>query len=222
MDYAYPWTVTWIVSPLCTFGSQKTSPCFGCKTIWFRNHYDCSLWRVGRYWFWKCLVFLCKKRITGIFSRSFAAEAVLTEHDVHWCRQQNYYGKKCFLLSHCPSVLIASLTIFLLRSVNSDVHGTAKYFAIMVLIMENALLKRKPISVTKYMHWLPWKVTLLHLKSHQSPQMTAKGYEIWWTIVQKICVNDTRKIQTNGTAGAIRLTLSLSTNFPGNIKIPVE
>lgn len=38
----------------------------------------------------------------------------------------------------------------------------------------------------------------------------------------KICVNDTRKIQTNGTAGAIRLTLSLSTNFPGNIKIPVE
>lgn len=29
---------------------------------------------------------------------------------------------------------------------------TAKYFAIMVLITENALLKRKLISVTKYMH----------------------------------------------------------------------
>ena len=39
-----------------------------------------------------------------------------------------------------------------LRSVNSGVHATAKYFAIMVLITENALLKRKLISVTKYMH----------------------------------------------------------------------
>ena len=50
------------------------------------------------------------------------------------------------------SVLTASLTVFRLRSVNSGVHATAKYFAIMVLITENVLLKRKLISVTKYMH----------------------------------------------------------------------
>ena len=59
------------------------------------------------------------------------------------------------LLSDIPgtqSVLTASLTVFRLRSVNSGVHATAKYFAIMVLITENALLKRKLISVTKYMH----------------------------------------------------------------------
>ena len=28
------------------------------------------------------------------------------------------------------------------------------------------------------------KATLLHLRSHQPPQTTAKGYGIWWTIVQ--------------------------------------
>ena len=61
-------------------------------------------------------------------------------------------SKNCFRISRYPSVLTASLTVFRLRSVNSGVHAAAKYFAIMVLITENALLKRKLISVTKYMH----------------------------------------------------------------------
>lgn len=60
--------------------------------------------------------------------------------------------QKMIPYSQFQSVPITSSTVFHLQSVNLGVHDIVKPFVTMVLIMENALPKKKPIMDIKYMH----------------------------------------------------------------------